>query len=227
MSCNIMSCNIVSCNICYEDLDPARNQCITECGHQFCFRCIMATISSSIVNYNLCPICRTQMLSYVPPDHYTDGVAEEPYLDETTVAAYHTSPSDKRVAPICQIVRRIQDEGFDMGDLVSLLLNRYELNGKYNHDYVEDSRRFLTDILHSEDIYAVQTETTFESKETEQMGAEDVAATRIEIRDRHNKVFSSLYETIERSLMIHEELRATEYEHYSNTVSRNLRNTNV
>lgn len=223
-----MSSNIASCNICYEDLDPTRNQCITECGHQFCFRCIMTTISSSIANYNLCPICRTQMLEYAP-EFSDDDDDDDEYLDETTVAAYHTNiiAPGTRIAPICQIVRRIKDEGFDMGDLVSLLLNRYELNGKYNRDYVEDSRRFLRDILHGEDIQAVQDEAISNARETEQMGAEDVATTSIEKHTRYNKVFSSLYETIERSLMIHEELLATEYEHYSNKLRASLDKSNV
>ena len=209
------------CNVCYEDIDPIRNQCITECGHKFCFRCIMTTISSNLVNNNRCPICRTEMLSY--PDDEEDSYSNDRLIDEHTVAAYHANTNEMRhIAPISVIVNRILDEGFVMGDLVAMLLNRYERNGKYNRYYVDDSHRLFMDILNDEDIQCTQAELNLEAFEREDMAAEEVLSTKNENHTRYNKVFSSLYETIERSLMCNEELLATEYEYYSNKTINKL-----
>jgi hypothetical protein len=44
----------LECCICYETIDSYRNNCITPCGHSFCFICI----AKSMQVRNTCPCCR-------------------------------------------------------------------------------------------------------------------------------------------------------------------------
>ena len=46
------------CSICYETLDPRRNMCVTPCGHDFCFVCIM----TSLAWRTSCPCCREPLV---------------------------------------------------------------------------------------------------------------------------------------------------------------------
>lgn len=46
------------CSICYETLDPRRNMCVTPCGHDFCFVCIM----TSLAWRTSCPCCREPLM---------------------------------------------------------------------------------------------------------------------------------------------------------------------
>lgn len=52
-----------SCPICLDDINVKNNYCITPCGHEFCFKCLMKSIS----NNNQCPCCRAEL--------------QEPYTD--------------------------------------------------------------------------------------------------------------------------------------------------
>ena len=48
---------MTECPICYEEITPLHNNCVTECGHTFCLKCIVTCLNSNIESP--CPICRT------------------------------------------------------------------------------------------------------------------------------------------------------------------------
>jgi hypothetical protein len=73
------------CSICYETLDPRRNMCVTPCGHDFCFVCIM----TSLAWRTSCPCCREPLMPTRATDATTTfglGLALEPGL--ASQAAY-------------------------------------------------------------------------------------------------------------------------------------------
>ena len=49
------------CIICYESLSATKNMCITECGHEFCFTCMMKHAQRN----NGCPICRAAIIEEI------------------------------------------------------------------------------------------------------------------------------------------------------------------
>jgi ATP-dependent DNA helicase PIF1 len=52
-----LSYNDFECCICMENISEKKNNCITPCGHKFCFVCISTNLKKS----NLCPICREKI----------------------------------------------------------------------------------------------------------------------------------------------------------------------
>jgi Ring finger domain len=50
------------CNICYEDIKSIN--CVTPCGHSFCFGCISKSLSIN----NTCPCCRTEIAEKIEKD---------------------------------------------------------------------------------------------------------------------------------------------------------------
>jgi hypothetical protein len=49
---------INECPICYEEIKEINN-CITECGHHYCLKCILNTTQKKMYN---CPLCRAVMI---------------------------------------------------------------------------------------------------------------------------------------------------------------------
>ena len=49
--------NGVECCICYEIIGE-KNNCVTECGHRFCFGCMLKAMTRNTA----CPYCRTELL---------------------------------------------------------------------------------------------------------------------------------------------------------------------
>ena len=62
----------VECSVCYEKIGE-KNNCITPCGHTFCFKCMM-----SCLNYkNTCPICRQVLQEEINDDESEEFSEEE------------------------------------------------------------------------------------------------------------------------------------------------------
>jgi hypothetical protein len=67
-----------SCSICLSDIDKKKNCCVTECGHEFCLKCL----ATSLQHRQTCPLCRATLVPDVPEvnidreidDAYTEGV---------------------------------------------------------------------------------------------------------------------------------------------------------
>ena len=53
---------VKECPVCYESISNNHNSCTTDCGHSFCFTCMMKCIQKN----NSCPICRHVLLDDKP-----------------------------------------------------------------------------------------------------------------------------------------------------------------
>lgn len=123
-SCSISSVSDnpgnVECCICYETINTEKNNCVTECGHQFCFRC-MAT--SMVHNGCTCPYCRSPLVEMSSDDGEEEEEDEEE--DEDGEEDEEEDDEDKAECDIEELTRRLKANGFKMQDVLSMLLGRY------------------------------------------------------------------------------------------------------
>jgi hypothetical protein len=66
----------VECCICMDAINFATNNCVTPCGHTFCFQCLAKALEQN----NTCPCCRAVLMAE-PEDEDDDSVWSE-YTDE-------------------------------------------------------------------------------------------------------------------------------------------------
>jgi hypothetical protein len=117
------------CCICYETIGE-KNNCVTECGHKFCFKCLMMAMARN----NSCPCCRAPLTDV--PDQEEDVDDDEEYDDDEDESDDEEESDDP--APVETIVERLEKQGFTMLDLVSIMLNRRsKIDVKYTEEYVE------------------------------------------------------------------------------------------
>jgi len=117
------------CCICYETIGE-KNNCVTECGHKFCFKCLMMAMTRN----NSCPCCRAPLTDV--PDEEEDVDDDEEYDDDEDESDDEEESDDP--APVETIVERLEKQGFTMLDMVSIMLNRRsKIDVKYTEEYVE------------------------------------------------------------------------------------------
>lgn len=151
---------VFACSICYENVAGNKNSCVTECGHQFCFGCIMRTIKSNTATSNCCPICRTAMFERDESESESDSDSESESEDD-----------ELPKASIDQITRRLQSECVLMSDLVALLLGRYD--DTFTKEYVDSMDILFDSIVNREDSRIRRQVVDRETSENSQMGIED------------------------------------------------------
>lgn len=66
----------VECCICMDAINFATNNCVTPCGHTFCFQCLAKALEQN----NTCPCCRAVLMAE-PEDEDDESVWSE-YTDE-------------------------------------------------------------------------------------------------------------------------------------------------
>ena len=161
------------CSICYDEIGE-RNNCVTNCGHQFCFNCIITSLQHS----NICPYCRTQLIEIKneqenDPDEIIEEVEEEEVEDTTCVE---------------DIVARLQERGVTMLDVVSLLIGRYSKTRETDIDMEERIEN-----LHCR-VWNVIVEMDDETIEQNKMQVEDINSLAIELT--HRKQFDKIVNLI-------------------------------
>lgn len=118
------------CCICYEIIGT-KNNCVTQCGHKFCFKCIVMAMSRN----NGCPCCRAPLTDAMPEDDIDDdeSVYEvDELFDDDEDEDEEIPEADAEI-----IASRLEAEGFTMLDIVSLLLNRFsKTNARHTEDFV-------------------------------------------------------------------------------------------
>ena len=62
------------CPICYNEIGN-KNNCMTDCGHSFCFKCIVLCLSTNIESP--CPICRAPIGKSKPIDKDADDDGDD------------------------------------------------------------------------------------------------------------------------------------------------------
>lgn len=156
---------IKECNICYDEVGE-RNNCVTDCGHQFCFKCIVTALQHN----NTCPCCRAPFIKIADnnpddPDEIIEEVDESD--DEENEIEDTTDVED--------IVVRLQERGVTMLDVVSLLIGRYSKTRDTNIDIEERIEN-----LHNS-VWNVIVEIDDETIEQNQMQNEDIDSLAIEL----------------------------------------------
>ena len=150
----------VECCICYETIGE-KNNCVTECGHRFCFGCMLKAMT-----YNTaCPYCRKELLE----DNVVEEDEDEEYqTGEEAEDEDEDSESETEHGHIEDIVQRMESQGITMLDLASVLFNKYSTrDAKYTPEYIDRLESTLDQIV--EDVET-------EARENRDMGAEDRGA---------------------------------------------------
>ena len=156
----------VECCICYEVIGK-KNNCTTECGHQFCFKCLATAMARS----NACPCCRAKLV-----DESEDSEDEEDYVEEDDDEEDDDEEDDgpwpdgmnvekDYDGDVEDVLERIQQKGYTMLDMVCLLFNKFS---KKDERYTPEYIKTLCDTVDQINIDVGQ-----ESVEIELMGGED------------------------------------------------------
>ena len=116
---------MTECCICYE-LIGKKNNCVTDCGHQFCFKCLAISMRRN----NGCPICRAQLIdeSETIAEVSDDDDEDDDYddLSQDEDYTYEYVPDDHAHSSK-NLARRFQEKNITYEDLVCLLFSRDKL----------------------------------------------------------------------------------------------------
>ena len=117
------------CCICYETINKNKNNCVTECGHVFCLKCLVTSFAHG---NNSCPCCRTEMIEMPEEDDEEVNIIEDDDdYSEDTDGTDSTANDDDEIenyndeCDIEELTRRLKANSFDMKDILSMLIGRY------------------------------------------------------------------------------------------------------
>lgn len=141
-----------SCVICFEELSTKKNFCVTECGHEFCFSCMMKHMQRN----NGCPLCRQQIIEDISDsDSEESEYTEYDEEDDVTVEDAETEEEETETEyPIESFVAAFEAKGYGLKDALSMLMYRYsKTDDKYTKTYIkqlEDDVEDMNDELQKE-----------------------------------------------------------------------------
>jgi hypothetical protein len=179
---NVFDIDNTECSICFDVIDKQKNNCTTECGHSFCFKCIATSIAYK--NYT-CPYCRTNIVEikekaedYEEIPYYDENDENDEDYDENENAEedydeeYDEEEDDDETKTLCgieEIVDRLEKNNITKNDLVSLLIRRFSGNynkkdDKYTEEYIMELNLKFNGIVY---------EANLETQEQELFAAED------------------------------------------------------
>ena len=115
------------CCICYENIG-VKNNCVTECGHKFCFKCLAMAMTRS----NACPCCRQPLMD--EPDADADNDDEESEYDDGEEDDASEMSEEDALVSVELIAERLEKNGFTMLDMVAMFMgaNVGTLSEKYS-----------------------------------------------------------------------------------------------
>ena len=158
------------CVICYDSLSSTKNLCITECGHEFCFSCMMKHVQRN----NGCPCCRAVIIEDIEDsDESDDDESDEGSdSDDDSNASDEDDDDDDDEDdgfPIERLEEAFVAKGYGLKDALSLLLFRFsKTDEKYTKEYINQLE---------EDIDEMVEELQGEENERADMAAEDTVST--------------------------------------------------
>lgn len=122
------------CCICYETIGKTNN-CVTPCGHSFCFKCLMKCMSLN----NTCPMCRTLLedekeIEEEEDDDEYDNEDEEDD-DDNSVSEYLQKDTEGTAETIST---RLSSLGYNMTDIIAIYIGRFDTvkNPRYNREFI-------------------------------------------------------------------------------------------
>jgi len=123
-----MSTEYRECCICYEEIGTVNN-CTTECGHLFCFKCLATAMHYN----NACPYCRSKLVDL--PEEEVESEYEDD--DDDDDEDEEDEDLEDEVGHIEDIVERLEKSDIRMIDVVSMLINRYsKKDEKYTEEHI-------------------------------------------------------------------------------------------
>ena len=206
-------CHTTECAVCYDKIGN-KNNCVTPCGHTFCFQCMM-----SCLNYkNTCPICR-QVLQEEINDEVSEEFSEEedgddieeennwdiisdgnwgihnaflpgmnsqlPAIPLETMTNISTSNNYK--ATPRKITDKIKAHGYTLEDIIVLWTWRVDrMNPKYNQRYLEKMRDDMADLINTLDC-----EQSNSQYERDDMEREDKNQNQMDISQELERLFGN------------------------------------
>lgn len=140
-----------SCVICFEELSTKKNFCVTECGHEFCFSCMMKHMQRN----NGCPLCRQQIIEETFDSDSETEYTEYDEEDDVTIEDAETEEEEAETEyPIENLVAAFEAKGYGLKDALSMLMYRYsKTDEKYTKTYIkqlEDEFEDMNDDLQKE-----------------------------------------------------------------------------
>ena len=138
---------VAECVICYESIG-SKNCCTTECGHQFCFKCI----ATSMQYNNACPYCRASLVDMPEGDDESEDDESDEDSDEDEI---EEEEEDEATAE--EIAAALQEKGVTMVDLITLLTSRCSKTRPQNinaNDHTVSIYNRLWDVVNDVDAEA-------------------------------------------------------------------------
>lgn len=137
----------IECCICYEMIGE-KNNCVTECGHKFCFKCLAMAMARS----NACPCCRSPLTDEPVKNEIAeeDEEDDEDYDDDDADSENSDDgPCRSYTVPIEIIMERLERQGFTMRDVVVMLCmgDFSKSNSKYTAEYCNNMLDLCNDIV--------------------------------------------------------------------------------
>jgi hypothetical protein len=154
----------VECCICYETINKDKNNCVTDCGHAFCLKCLVTSFAHG---NNACPCCRTEVIDMPEEeDEEEDDEEEDDYTEvdsENGSAVDIEYPYDEDECDIEELSRRLQSNGINMNDILSMLIGRYakgtqhegaeEISDKFDKIVLDaDNEKIEQNLFAAEDV---------------------------------------------------------------------------
>jgi hypothetical protein len=122
------------CCICFETIGKSNN-CVTKCGHAFCFECI----TKSLTNNNTCPCCRAVIMDV--PEENDDDESEYEFdsQDGSDDEEEDDGEDDEEPENLQELIaERFTKKGYTLIDAMYLLTGFLEKNGsKHEKEHIE------------------------------------------------------------------------------------------
>jgi len=139
---------IIECCICFENIG-SKNNCVTPCGHSFCFQCMMMALAKK----NTCPCCRQVLCeTSVTTDEEEEYEDDENSDEESETESEDDARNENEHVDI--ITERFMGLGHTPEDLISMLTGRINRGDaeKYNQAYLSAMYDKLDDIMLDVDV---------------------------------------------------------------------------
>jgi len=144
------------CCICFEEIGQ-KNNCVTPCGHAFCFECMMKALAKN----SSCPYCRTKLIAEDPvenkdnDDEYSndddDTQSELSYADayvEGNLLRYPRKYFASKFATSDEISRKLSEKGYIMSDIVMWWTDSVDYsNERYRNGFIKKFIKDFDDII--------------------------------------------------------------------------------
>jgi hypothetical protein len=128
------------CVICYEGIGE-KNNCVTPCGHKFCFSCMVKSLNRN----DTCPMCRTALREPEVESEDESEYGETIYDSDDDDYDYDSiTTANPTIARPSVISETLLAKGYIMEDIISLWTGRIDrLNPRYNQRFI---RKLQSDV---------------------------------------------------------------------------------